>query len=244
MRASPRPVVVIACQALEELIRSVLPEQLPLTFLGYDLHTRPKEMAPALQARIDALGEPSVVLLGYGLCGNGVVGVKAGSHVLVIPRTHDCIAIFLGSYKAYADRFRQDPGTFYLTKGWLESGDGPLYDYRSYVEQYGEETADYLVDMMYHHYRRICFVAFSDAELERYRPQAREVAEFCAKRWGMTYEEVRGTDQLIEQFLAMPARLDEGNEEFVLVPPGGEVKEEMFHRADAGIPITSTMRKR
>jgi hypothetical protein len=242
--SSARPVVVISCLALEKLICSVLPEGLPMTFLGYELHTRPQEMAPALQAQIDALPEPSIVLLGYGLCGNGVVGVKAGPHFLVIPRTHDCIAIFLGSYQTYAERFRQDPGTFYLTKGWLESGDGPLHDYRAYVQEYGEETADYLVDMMYRHYRRICFVAFSDAELEQYRPQAQEVADFCTRRWGMVYEEVRGTDRMIAELLAMPARLDAGNEEYVVVPPGGDVEEEMFQRAERGTPVASNMRKR
>ena len=242
--SATRPVIIIACRALEDLIRSVLPDTLPMTFMGYELHTRPKEMAPALQQRIDALAEPSVVLLGYGLCGNGVVGVKSGRHVLVIPRTHDCIAIFLGSYQAYADRFRRDPRTFYLTKGWLESGDGPLYDFRVYVEQYGQETADYLIDTLYRHYHRICFVAFSDAELEQYRPQAMEVANFCKQRWGMVYEEVRGSDRLVNGFLSMPGRLDQGNEEFVVVPPGGEVLEGMFHRPDEGVSVSANVRRR
>lgn len=241
--SAARSVVVIACRALEELIRSVLPDTLPMTFLGYELHQRPREMAPALQARIDALSEPSIVLLGYGLCGNGMVGVRAGPHVLIIPRTHDCIAVFLGSFMAHAERFRQDPRTFYLTKGWLESGDGPLYDYQTYAREYGEETADYLIDTMYRHYRRICFVAFSDAELEQYRPQALEVAEFCRKRWGMDYEEVRGTDRLVRHLLDMPARLDSGNEEFVVIRPGGEVKEEMFRWAGAGAAVAANVRK-
>jgi Protein of unknown function (DUF1638) len=230
-----RPVAVIACRALEELIRAVLPPEIPMTFMGYELHTRPKDMCPALQTRLDAIEQPSVVLLGYGLCGNGVVGVQAGRHVLVIPRTHDCIAIFLGSFHTYVERFRKDPATFYLTKGWLESGDGPLFDYREYVRDYGEETANDLIDMLYRHYRRLCFVAFSDAELVQYRAQLDEVAQFCRTRLNMTYEEVRGSDALIVQLADMPARLDQGNEEFVVVPPGGEVSEAMFHRA-GGVP--------
>lgn len=230
-----RPVVVIACRALEELIRSMLPPDIPMTFLGYELHRRPKDMRPALQVQLDALPAPSIVLLGYGLCGNGVVGVQSGQHVLVIPRTHDCIAIFLGSFQAYADRFRNDPATFYLTKGWLESGDGPLFDYREYVRDYGEETANDLIDMLYRHYRRLCFVAFSDAELVEYRSQLDEVAQFCGTRLNMSYEEIRGSDALIAELAAMPERLDDGNEEFVVVPPGGEVSESMFHRS-GGVP--------
>lgn len=211
----------------------VLPPQVPMTFLGYELHTRPKEMRPALQAQLDTLASPSIVLLGYGLCGNGVVGVRSGRHMLVIPRTHDCIAIFLGSFQAYAERFRKDPATFYLTKGWLESGDGPLFDYREYVRDYGEETANDLIDMLYRHYRRLCYVAFSDSELVQYQAQLDEVAEFCRTRLNMTYEVVHGSDALIAELARMPERLDDGNEEFVVVPPGGEVQESMFHRASA-----------
>jgi hypothetical protein len=33
----------------------------------------------------------------------------------------------------------------------------------------------------------------------------------------------------------MPERLDDGNEEFVVVPPGGEVSEAMFRRS-GGVP--------
>ncbi len=230
-----RPVVVIACRALEELIRLALPSATPMTFLGYELHTQPKQMCPALQAQLDALATPSVVLLGYGLCGNGVVGLRAGPHVLVIPRTHDCIAIFLGSFQAYAERFRSDPATFYLTKGWLESGDGPLFDYREYVRDYGEETANDLIDMLYRHYRRLCYVAFSDSELVQYKAQLEEVAEFCRTRLNMTFEVVKGSDRLVAELADMPTRFDDGNEEFVVVPPGGVVHEAMFHRA-GGIP--------
>lgn len=240
---SERQVVVIACRALEDLIRELLPDRLPMTFLGYELHTRPQDMRPALQSQIDALPAPSLVLLGYGLCGNGVVGVRAGPHVLVMPRTHDCIAVFLGSYQAYADRFRENPATFYLTTGWLESGDGPLFDWQTFKAQYDEDTADYLVDMMYRHYRRICFVAFSEAELAHYRPQAMEVAEFCRRRWSMSYEELLGSEAMVARLLAAPRHVDQGSDEFVVIGPGGEVTAEMFHRAGGG-PAQSTARAR
>jgi hypothetical protein len=241
--SAARRVVIIACRALEELIRSVLPDTLPMTFMGYELHQRPREMAPALQARIDALPEPSIVLLGYGLCGNGMVGVRAGAHVLIIPRTHDCIAIFLGSFRAHAERFRQDPRTFYLTKGWLESGDGPLYDYQTYAREYGEDSADYLIDTMYPPLSPDLLCRLSDAELEQYRAQALEVAEFCRKRWGMVYEEVRGTDRLVRELAATPSKFDSGNEEFVVIRPGGEVKEEMFRWPGPDAAVAADVRK-
>jgi len=73
---------------------------MPAEYLDFGLHLEPKRMKSALQARLEALPEPSVVLIGYGLCGNGLVGLEAGPHTLVIPRTDDCIAILLGSRSA------------------------------------------------------------------------------------------------------------------------------------------------
>ena len=119
-----------------------------------------------------------------------------------------------------------------------------MFDWQSFKAQYDEDTADYLVDMMYRHYRRICFVGFSAEEIERYRPQAQEVAAFCRARWNMTYEEVLGSDEMVGRLLATPQRIDDGSDEFVIIGPGGEVKEEMFHRAGGGPPPTANMRKR
>jgi len=71
------------------------------------------------------------VVLGYGLCGNGLHGLKAGRHTLLAPRADDCIALLLGSYQAYRREFDAEPATYWLSKGWLESGSNPLQEYRS-----------------------------------------------------------------------------------------------------------------
>jgi len=63
------------------------------------------------------------------LCGNGLNGIRAGQHILLIPRADDCIAILLGSYQVYKQEFQSAPGTYYLSKGWLESGSNPLSEY-------------------------------------------------------------------------------------------------------------------
>ena len=46
------------------------------------------------------------ILLGYGLCSNGLVGLAARSIPLVVPRAHDCITLFLGSKERYLEYFR------------------------------------------------------------------------------------------------------------------------------------------
>ena len=81
----------------------------------------------ALQQAVDQV-EPEVseVVLAYGLCSNGVVGVIAPPQGLYIPRVHDCIALFLGSQAAYREAFQRRAGSYYLTPGWVAEQRDPL----------------------------------------------------------------------------------------------------------------------
>ena len=82
-----------------------------------------------LLVQFDKIGdEVDVIILGYGLCSRGVVGLRTDKSTLVVPRVDDCIAIFLGSTAAYREQGMQEPGTYYLTKGWIEVGDSPWLD--------------------------------------------------------------------------------------------------------------------
>jgi hypothetical protein len=222
-----RPTVIIACRVMQEHLQKLLPPDSPVTYMDILLHNTPKKLAAALQSEIDAVAQPSTIILGYGLCGNGLLGVKSGPHTLIVPRTHDCVAIFLGSHQRYVQRFFANPNTYYLTRGWLEAKDEPLQDYLDYVRDYDEETADYLVEMKYRHYRKLTMVGFSQRELDECRPLALRVADFC-KRWNMEYEEIVGSTALLEELLKMPGHLDSGNAEFVVLKPGGEIQVEMF----------------
>ncbi|MCJ7838050.1 MAG: DUF1638 domain-containing protein, partial [Burkholderiales bacterium] len=114
-----RPTVIIACRVMQEHLQKLLPEATPVTYLEITLHNTPKKLAAALQQEIDRVAQPSNIIIGYGLCGNGLLGIKSGPHTLIIPRTHDCVAIFLGSHQRYVQRFFANPNTYYLTRGWL-----------------------------------------------------------------------------------------------------------------------------
>lgn len=225
------PIVFLACKVFEGWLESHLPPEISsqLTFLDYGLHSVPKKLRQALQDRIDQIEEPSLVVLGYGSCGGGLNGVQAGKHVLLVPRTDDCIAIMLGSYKSYREQFDHTPGTYYLSKGWLESGSNPLQEYHTYVERYGEEQASWLMDLQYKNYKRLALVAHKHSDLEHYRPQAEEVARYC-ERWGMRYEEILGSDEYLRRLVETAIALDGGGDDFIVVPPGGELSLANFLR--------------
>ena len=71
-------IVVISCQVLQDLLLRLLPKGLTssVTFLDYGLHRVPAKMTLTLQEALDNIEEPSLVVLGYGLCGNGLKGLR------------------------------------------------------------------------------------------------------------------------------------------------------------------------
>ncbi len=180
-----RPIVILACQVFQHWLENLLPDGFDanITFFDYGLHIVPKNLRQTIQQAMDGIERPSLIVLGYGLCGNGLDGINAGKHFLLIPRTDDCIAILLGSYQAYLREMKKT-GTYYLSKGWLEAGSNPLAESRKYEEKYGAETSSFIMDTQYRHYRRLMMVARNRQELATYRPDAQEVAGYCA-RWGM-----------------------------------------------------------
>jgi hypothetical protein len=122
---------LIACATVIEEMLPFLPTDVPHEILDFGLHLHPQKLKQALQEKIDEASEKAdVLLLGYGLCSMAVVGLTARSATLVIPRTDDCIAIFLGSCNAYKEQVKKEPGTYYLTKGWIEVGDTPFEQHK------------------------------------------------------------------------------------------------------------------
>ena len=193
------PVVFLACKVFEGIVNRTGVENV---FLDYGLHTFPKQLKQVVQEQIDAVEQPSMIVLGYGLCGNGLDEIQAGKHILVIPKADDCVAIFMGSRQRYLDQFNKNPGTYYLTKGWFEVGSDPLSEYDKLVEKYGAETADYLMNTQFQHYKRLVFVAHKQDDLDAYRPRALEVATYC-ERFGMKYSEYLGSEEFIHQIAAV-----------------------------------------
>lgn len=228
------PLVFIICEVLKELMEQSMPPETParqmqVVYMEFGLHSTPKKLARTLQEKLESIREPSLVALGYGLCGNGLNGLQAGHHTLFIPRVHDCMSIFLGSRQAYQQQIEIASGTYSLNRGWLEHASTPLSEYHNYRQKFGEEQALWLVDVQYHNYERLALVASSAEEMQQCRPQAQAVARFCQQRWNMRYEEIIGSNALMRRFIqaALCRHLDAGND-FLLIPPGGQIRVEDF----------------
>ena len=66
------------------------------------------------------------IVIGYGVCGRGTIGIQSRDIPLSIPKVHDCIAMFLGGSEAYRREFKKFPGTYYISAGWHEEKAVPV----------------------------------------------------------------------------------------------------------------------
>jgi hypothetical protein len=212
--------LVMACATVIEEMLPHLPPGIDHQVFDFGLHVNPEKLRRTLQDAIDAVsGQYGTIILGYGLCSLAVTGIKANHCTLVVPRVDDCIAIFLGSRSAYHTQSQAEPGTYYLTKGWIEVGDTPFAEYDRLVQRYGSEKAEYIIHVMLANYKRLALINTGQYELERYRDYARMTAE----RFGLRYEEIEGSDSLVKKMIYGPWDTD-----FVVVKPGEVIQYEHF----------------
>jgi hypothetical protein len=206
---------VVACATVVEEMLPLLPEGMAYEVLDFGLHLTPENLRNKLQETVDASStEADTILLGYGLCSMAVVGLKATGCTLVVPRVDDCIAIFLGSHAAYKKQVGQEPGTYYLTKGWIEVSDTPFAEHKRLVEHYGPERADRMIKLMLKNYTRLAFIDTGHYEQEHYREYARRMA----RQFGLRYEEIPGSNALIKKMIYGP-----WDDDFVIARPGDTI---------------------
>jgi hypothetical protein len=222
MNLNPDTCKLIACATVIEEMRPLMPPQLSCEVLDFGLHSDPERLQKALQSAIDA-SSPSIdtILLGFGMCAKATVGLNTRNRTIVIPKADDCITIFLGSAAHYNQQQRNEPGTLYLTKGWIEAGT-PLDEQREIMaKKYGEEKAGFLFKKMLQGYKRLVFIDTGNYELEKYRSRSQDIAE----RFNLRYEEIKGDNALVKALLN-----GSWDGDFVVAPPGCTVELSDFRK--------------
>ncbi len=198
-------------------------------FLPKELHDVGAEsMSSRIQRCIDdvEVDRYDAILLGYGLCNNGVEGLKANIP-LVIPRVHDCIGLLMGSCEAYLEYFQCNPGTFFKSPGWVERDIDPNshsqsitsklgmdYDIDKLTQLYGEENADFLKETLgdwLTNYQKITYIDTGTGNAEKLIGLSKE----RAVSQKLDFEVVKGSLSLIDKLFSGQWQADE----FLVLPP-------------------------
>jgi hypothetical protein len=213
---------VIACQVMLNELRSLMPADWSFDSLEIGLHNRPRRLNAALQAAIDAAdGNYDPIYLGYGLCAQATVGLSAKQSRLVLLRTDDCIGVFLGSRQARSDLLESDPGSYFLTRGYIGDGTGSVFDdYPRLEKRFGQERAAAVMRELLGHYRKLVYITMPGVEpMESDRLYART----HAANFGLDYVEMEGS-------LALLRQMAEGDwsGEVLMVLPGERITLDMM----------------
>lgn len=211
------------------------PNRVDLEFLPQGLHSlETADMLSRLQGAADGseAGKYDAILIGYGLCGNGVIGLTARSTRLVVPRAHDCITFFLGSKERYQDYFHGHVGEYFLTTGWFERCHDPdshpqfrkadpyglNRSREELVAKFGEEDAEMILAELgdgirnYHTHTFIEMGVEPDGSFE-------ERARVQAAEKGWKFKKIEGSLALLQGLADGPWP----EKDYLIVPPGHRI---------------------
>jgi len=243
--------IALTCEALARPVYAAAatsPHTVSVRLLKQGLHNRPKSLRRTLQEEIEAFtaDQCDAVLLAYGLCGMATAGLAAHHVPIVLPRAHDCITLYLGSRARYNEEFLRHPGTYWYSVDFMERQDQDAAvslgaagiadeeeQYEQYIQKYGQETADMLMEEIRSWSRHYTRAAFIDLELGDGSFYA-ERAQAKAAKEGWTYEPMKGDWRLMRMLIhgQWP------DEEFLTVSPGHAIAQSYKDSIVKAVPAT------
>ncbi len=228
-----KKIFVISCAVLALDLKRAARQmglEIETIFLEAGLHERPNRLREKLQAAIDKTSTYKScerIVIGYGVCGRGTIGIQSQNIPLVIPKVHDCIAMFLGGDAAFRKEFKRYPGTYYISAGWYEEKTEPFsqqkksayygdkkLNYDELVERFGEKAAKEtfrFLNTWKNNYQRAGFIETGVKSSSKYEDYAREMAE----AYGWKFEKLPGDQGLLKKVLFTERSTDE----VLVVPP-------------------------
>lgn len=227
---------LVVCKVMQReayVCASRCPNSVDIVLMPQGLHDRPERLRAEVQKELDrtadAGGKPyDAILLGYGLCSNGISGLR--SHLpVVVARGHDCMTLLLGSRRTYQNYFDRHKGIYWYSVGWIEQCNDLMpgkdrYEKKlaEYTQKYGEDNARYLMETeqtWIREYRRAVFIDWGLPGTEAARSYTRQCADYL--NW--EYDEIQGDPALLQRLLDGDWPYDD----FLVVEPGHVIRDDL-----------------
>ncbi len=215
---------IIACGSIKPELEHVKGDakDVKVKYLPQNLHRDPDKLKKVLQEVIDKVTpEDGKIILGFGLCSNSIVGVKAPSQGLYVPCVHDCIALYLGSRDKYKQLFNKFPGTYYLTKSWIGNEKDPLGLMKNeYTERVGRKMAEEAMQQEIKNYKYISFINTPGKDENKCLQRAKDNAEYFNKE----FVEHKSNNEYFKKILFGPHE----EPDFIYFKPNEKITQKKF----------------
>jgi hypothetical protein len=224
----------IICKVLQKeayLCAARSPHVVDIVMMPQGLHNTPDILRAEVQKELDKTTDIQgntydAILLGYGLCGNGILGLVPKIQ-LIVPRAHDCITLLLGSRQVYQQYIDSHRGVYWYSDGWICTSSMPgkeRYEaiLAEYTQKFGTDNAEYLLQTEQNwmkEYRWAVYIDWNLAEANQQKDYTRHCAEYL--KW--QYECLPGSPDLLQ-------RLADGlwnDEDFLIIPPAQTIAEDL-----------------
>ena len=115
--------------------------------------------------------------------------------------------------------FKEHPGTYYYTRGWIEELEDPYREYLKMIPRMGEEKSRMVAHMIMESYTRIAVIDTGTYDVAAHEAYLQTVSEF----YGLPIHRLDGSLQLLEKLIQGPHDRD-----FLVVEPGETLDESRF----------------
>lgn len=194
--------ILIACSMIEDEINAAFDRfgvrDVEVWWQERGHHNDPDKLREVVQAEISRAESEGadIIMLAYGLCGNGAVGWHTERAVLAMPRFDDCVNMMLCTGKRDRRNYLK-AGHMYLTGGWSRDDGALLTMLDSYLEKYGERKGKKLMKLMLDSYTDVTVIDTGCYELEPVIAYADE----CIRQLGLTKSIVPGSNEVMRKLV-------------------------------------------
>lgn len=212
---------LICCDVFkEEIVNLNPPNDMDMEFISMGLHLHPAKLHQEIQSALDRVTGYSQVILGFGLCGGSLDGIKAPSCPMILPKVHDCIPVLLGSQAKYDALQQKNNKAFYFSGGWVEGDRMIIPEHERAVIKFGPKKAMRILNVLFENYNQLRYIHTGHPRHDETLAKTQEFADIVQ----LPCKETIGCLDYLQLLLHGP--WDE--EHFVMIPANGTVQQESF----------------
>lgn len=149
--------LIIACENLKDDVELVLKDlniNTSIIWIDSQLHNVPEKLRMRLQGEIDNVEQASNILLLFGCCGSGTVGLTSRNCKIICPKVDDCFSLYMGGNERRKN-LHKSVYTYFFTKTYIENKLSLWHEIERVKEKYGDKNAKKIINMMIGKYEYI-----------------------------------------------------------------------------------------